>query len=245
MIIVTGPGRSGTSFVASLYRNLGFDPGGKWFDESQAGLESEDVVEANGRILRGLHIRGVQRQLPSLVLRLGQRVLSSSSERRLRASLANSRLFAGRTPRLIDWARFDEVVARSSASLRAIADRHEVVKDPRFCLTLGVWAASGLPIEHVLVCVRSLDASVKSRMKKGDIAPRSAAGAKNMLAYQLGMCLAACHDYRIPHDVVRFPDFLDHPDVMYETMRFPRPVPRERFLEVFARETRLDLVHER
>ncbi len=222
MIIVTGPGRSGTSFVASLYRNLGFDPGGKWFDESQAGLESEDVVEANGRILRGLHIRGVQRQLPSLVLRLGQRVLSSSSERRLRASLANSRLFAGRTPRLIDWARFDEVVARSSPSLRAIADRHEVVKDPRFCLTLGVWAASGLPIEHVLVCVRSFD-----------------------LAYQLGMCLAACHDYRIPHDVVRFPDFLDHPDVMYETMRFPRPVPRERFLEVFARETRLDLVHER
>ena len=37
MIVITGPGRGGTSLIASLYRELGFDQGGEWFDDTNAG----------------------------------------------------------------------------------------------------------------------------------------------------------------------------------------------------------------
>ena len=56
MIIITGPGRSGTSLVAELYRDLGFDPGGAWNAEISAGREAEDIVRANLKIMHGLGV---------------------------------------------------------------------------------------------------------------------------------------------------------------------------------------------
>ena len=49
MIVVTGPGRSGTSLVAQLYRELGFDPGGRWHDDVRARLAtgSEPLAAAH------------------------------------------------------------------------------------------------------------------------------------------------------------------------------------------------------
>ena len=54
MIVITGPGRSGTSFLADLYRKLKFDPGGGWDKNIRAGLEAADVVEINQQIAKDL-----------------------------------------------------------------------------------------------------------------------------------------------------------------------------------------------
>lgn len=56
MIVITGPGRSGTSFLADLYRNLRFDPGGGWQDTIRAGREQKDVVAINSAIMEELNV---------------------------------------------------------------------------------------------------------------------------------------------------------------------------------------------
>jgi len=54
VIVITGPGRSGTSFIANLYQNLGFDPGGGWEDHKRAGLEERDIVKMNTKLCEEL-----------------------------------------------------------------------------------------------------------------------------------------------------------------------------------------------
>ena len=58
MIVVTGVGRSGTSLIAALYQELGFDIGGGWVPSINAGLEAPDVVEANERLMADLGLFG-------------------------------------------------------------------------------------------------------------------------------------------------------------------------------------------
>ena len=57
MIVITGVGRSGTSFLARLYRELGFDPGGRWLPTMRAGYEDDEVVEANELVAHDLGVR--------------------------------------------------------------------------------------------------------------------------------------------------------------------------------------------
>src|SRR5579871_5582171 len=47
MLIITGPGRSGTSVLALFCQRLGYHPGGQWYDCVSAGLEDERVVLIN------------------------------------------------------------------------------------------------------------------------------------------------------------------------------------------------------
>src|SRR5262245_40217451 len=54
VIVISGPGRSGTSFIADLYRNLGFDPGGRWEHDKRAGLEERQVVKMNAALCQAL-----------------------------------------------------------------------------------------------------------------------------------------------------------------------------------------------
>lgn len=49
--IITGTGRSGTSFVAKCFQRLGFDLGGSWKPEVRAGLEAPESVAANQQIM--------------------------------------------------------------------------------------------------------------------------------------------------------------------------------------------------
>ena len=64
MIIITGSGRSGTSFVARLYKELGFDPGGEWYPHSDSGLEELELVRLNELILQELGLRFALRTRP-------------------------------------------------------------------------------------------------------------------------------------------------------------------------------------
>src|SRR5438105_3051486 len=56
MIVTTGTGGRGTSFVAALYRELGFDPGGVWNTAVDAGLEHPEVVRVNRQMIEDLVI---------------------------------------------------------------------------------------------------------------------------------------------------------------------------------------------
>ncbi len=47
MIIITGTGRNGTSFVAECFRNIGVDTGGEWWDKSNDGWEDRLFYSIN------------------------------------------------------------------------------------------------------------------------------------------------------------------------------------------------------
>ena len=54
MIIITGTGRSGTSLLAKILKDLGFDIHGGWDEEINAGLEDSRVVSLNMKMLADL-----------------------------------------------------------------------------------------------------------------------------------------------------------------------------------------------
>jgi hypothetical protein len=58
MLIITGPGRSGTSLLALFCKELGFDPGGTWHDPVDAGLEYPPVVRINNAFLDDIAATG-------------------------------------------------------------------------------------------------------------------------------------------------------------------------------------------
>jgi hypothetical protein len=251
MIVVTGPGRSGTSLVASIYRKMGLDPQGGWDPKSRGGLEAPEIVDMNIRLLRELGLEEPARrfgllkhvvQAPRAVRRAGRRALPTAVRKPLRSLIKEPPGRSSRRLPLIDWDRFDEAVARNRSALVALADHHPVAKDPRFCWTLGAWAAAGASIDHVLVCVRSMDAMLDSRVGMEWLAPRSRAGARNFFAYGLGLCVATIHDQRLTSAIVRFPDFLQNPDGLLSAMGLPEPTDRDRFLQAFRSLVREDLV---
>jgi len=47
MIIITGPGRSGTSVLAQFCLKMGYNPGGSWYDCVDAGMEHPRVAAIN------------------------------------------------------------------------------------------------------------------------------------------------------------------------------------------------------
>ena len=47
MIVISGSGRSGTSFAAECFRNAGVDVGGSFIDSINAGWEHPEVVKVN------------------------------------------------------------------------------------------------------------------------------------------------------------------------------------------------------
>ncbi len=252
MIVITGPGRSGTSLIAALYRELGFDPGGFWIPEYNAGYEDHDIVRANAAIIRDLRITVLADSYGNEMLRREIRDPTDPPRSKFNwwlgskaARLAERCLGRRADPlELISWEGFQEVVEARGPALAEMARRFPVVKDPYFCWTLAAWAASGAQIDHVLVCVRNVDAMVESRFAAGQLFFSSRSGAKNSFVYGLGLCMMAIHEHRLSHTVVRFPDFLDDPAGLYEALRFPIPITYDRFLDAFARVVSADLIHD-
>lgn len=242
MIVVTGPGRSGTSVVADLYGELGFDPGGEWYGDLRAGREAHDVVVLNEAIMRDLGIG-----IPTRNLRWGgkplEEALPAPLADRLRGSLQGIPEFLGGSG-LVRWDRFDVAVRRRGQAIRDLAAGRALAKDPRFCWTLGVWAAAGASIDHVVLCLRAVDAIVESRIRLGHLVPHSRGRAKNALLYAVGLCLMGIHEHGLSHGVVWFPEFLRDPGRLYEALRFPEPVSRERFDDAFGRVVKPELIEE-
>lgn len=223
MIVITGVGRSGTSYLASVYRELGFDPGGRWQGEINAGLEDDDVVAANERLARALGLR-----------------LFGAPPRSLLERWLPHRpwVFHG-----VDPATVAALASEYGDQLRALSSR-AVVKDPRFCWTLGVWAAAGATIDHVVISMRAMNAIVDSRIAAGHLRAGRRGVAVNELVHGLGLCVASVTDHRLSHGIVRFPDYLDDLDGLYDDLVFPAAVERDRFVQAAEDVARRDLVHD-
>jgi hypothetical protein len=52
MLVITGPGRSGTSMLGQFCCRLGFNPGGEWCDAIDAGMEHPRVAAINAALYR-------------------------------------------------------------------------------------------------------------------------------------------------------------------------------------------------
>ncbi len=58
MLIISGPGRSGTSVLAVFCKEMGFDPGGTWYDPTDAGMEYPLVARINDSIINTIRRTG-------------------------------------------------------------------------------------------------------------------------------------------------------------------------------------------
>jgi hypothetical protein len=252
MIVITGPGRSGTSLVAQVCRDLGMDPGGVWNPAARAGFEDREIVRANRAIIRDLGIRGSGRQFgflpderfPSRVKTLARSMLPEERQRQLRSMVRHPPWRSKHLMDVIRWDQFEAVVERHGVRLRQLAAARPASKDPAFCWTLGVWSAAGAPLDHVVITIRSLDAMAQSRISQNWLSPRSLGAIKNWFAYGFGLLMSTVYDHRLSYGIARFPDFLQQPEQLYEALRFSGPVPYDRFLEVFHRHVKPDFVHD-
>lgn len=215
MIVITGPGRSGTSFLADLYRRLNFDPGGGWDKNIRAGLEEAEVVEINTRICRDLKAPvgpppkpGLGDQRWDLVGELAERYGPKLRE------LAADREVV-KDPRFV-W------TLRVWLEAKAAID-HVVLTFRRVDDVIGSaqYAGMGQPKENV-------DQVNQSR---------------SVIIYRMGSAITAVGEHDVPHSVLWFPDYLSDPDGLYDTLVFPRPVDHGKFLKAFKKTVNPEHVH--
>lgn len=254
MIIITGPGRSGTSLLARLYQALGFDPvegGGGWEDSINGGLEDIEVSRVNLEIIRALRMQRESSTMADLARWvLGPRSPrcevhlddpgAPSSTSALQLVLERS---IGRRLRLQSWGDLDQVASRLGPRLCELASQRLIVKDPQFCQTLGVWAKAKAPIAQVLISLRDTTATAQGLLRTGHLPTWATHNAPNHVAYRIGLLMAAVVDHRLDYTVLRFPDFLQQPEELYDSLTFPAPVERQQFLEVFTTLVNPELVH--
>jgi len=221
MIVITGPGRSGTSALAEVYKQLGFDPGGAWVERTRAGLEDPRFFSLNNRLAA---------QLGMTMLKRFPRRAPAADDDEVTFEPA-------------DWNRLDGVVAHNRDAMLEAARSTEVVKDPRFSYLLPVWIAAGASIDHVVITNRDMDAMVASRLAAGQT-EMSASQVRNSLTYALDVVSTAVEEHDIPHTWLRFPDFLGDPAVLYDVLPFPAQVERDRFTEVAMAVFDPGLVHD-
>jgi hypothetical protein len=226
MIVVTGPGRSGTSLLAGLYKELGFDPGGFWNPEVRAGLEQRRIRILNLEVAQALGVSIRERRGGRLV-QSADRILRdygagapAGIRRPLRRAVDRVRYVRSK-PDLMQFERLGEVAARFGDQMRALATDRQVVKDPRFCFTLSAWLAAGAPVEAVVFTIRPLDAMADSRVRAGMYEPRARSWARNNYAYGSGLLVAAAAEHRVPLVTLRYPDFTEEPEHLFEVLPLP------------------------
>ncbi len=252
MIVVTGPGRSGTSLIAQLYRDLGVDPGGVWNAVARAGFEDPEIVRMNRLLVRELGVDSPGRRfgfvpddrVPDGFKSALRRFLPASVREHLRSMMREPPWRSTKRLDVIQWDRFDDAIARYGDELRRLAGGRVVAKDPAFCWTLVAWLGASAPIHHVVVTVRPLDAMAKSRLSQQWLGQRSLEPIKNWMGYGVGLLMSAIYDARLSHSVLRFPDFLSEPEEVFAAMRLPPHVTYETFLDAFDHRVRPDFVHD-
>ncbi len=250
MIVITGPGRSGTSFLARLYQELGFDPGGRWEPAVNAGFEAPQVRAKNLELADELGV-SIKERRGGRVLRLLGAAVDAVGERRPKAvgraltNMVDPLRYRSKAPDLMRFDVVEDVARRRGDELRTIAEDFQVVKDPRLCFTLRAWLASGVPVQSVVLTLRPLNAMADSRVRARMYSTRAREWGKNNYCYGLGLLLTAAAEYRVPVVTLRFPDFLDDADELYRLLPLPEPRTREEFEVAFHTVFEPTLVHDR
>jgi hypothetical protein len=249
VIVITSPGRSGTSFLALLYRELGFDPGGEFHPHLFAGVENRTFTRLNVDLASALGTVPAPRLGTNSFKKL--ELFRAENAHRLPGSLqgpvarlVESIRYRRNTQDLMDWSKLPSVVAERGEELRRLAEQTQVVKDPRFCWTLCVWLASGAAISSVVVPLRPLDAMVESRVRAGMIPKATGTWAKNNFAYGIGLLLSAIMEYRVPLTLMRFPDFLTDSRGLYQQLPLPEARTWDEFNRAFEKVHDASLVHD-
>ena len=105
MYIITGLGRSGTTFIAEILKSCGHDMGPYYNELVHGGYEHPDATNLNKKILNGNF-----------------------------------------------WGNASEI-----AEIHRIANSTDIVKDPRFIVTIGHWLRYKANIQGVFLCKRDVD----------------------------------------------------------------------------------------
>lgn len=245
MIVLTGPGRGGTSLLAGLYRELGFDPGGSWSDDFNGGYEDVEVVALNQQILAGLGFRvlGSRGDVPAPVRLTLKPFLPAPVRRRLREAVRRRRPQAALDH--ITWSAVPAIVDSLGERLTVVAGTRDVVKDPRFCLTLPVWLTAGAAVEHVVASVRPSRESARSREASGWSGFENGDLLRTAAVLEIGCLYDALVTYGLPHTLLRFPDWAEDPERLAAELPFPQPVPAGAVAAALERLHRPELVHYR
>jgi hypothetical protein len=238
VIVVTGPGRSGTSLLARLYRELGFDPGGWFQSEVRAGLEHRDVWALNVKVARALGVSAGERRGGRLLESAGYLVRRSDGHvppgiRRPFVHAVDRLRYLRSCPDLMDFDRIEGVSERFGDQMRALAKELPVAKDPQFSFTLGAWLKAGAPVESLVFTIRSLDSMTESRVRAGMFSERARSWARHNYAYGIGLLLAAAAEHRLPVVTLRYPDFTEDPRRLYEVLPLPQARSWEEFSSAF------------
>ncbi len=72
----------------------------------------------------------------------------------------------------------------------------------------------------------------------------SVTAAKNSIAYGLGLTLSSLEDAKISYALVRFPEFIEQPSMLYRASRFPTQVTEAQLAEAVALLRRPELIHD-
>jgi hypothetical protein len=249
MIVITGPGRSGTSFLAALYSELGFDTGGTWNPDANAGLEDFEIRDVNLELAEqlGVSIRerrgGRTLQLVSRSIR-ATRGRISPKVRRPVVRAVDALRYVSSTPDLMRWNVVSDVAERYGERLRFLSVNRQVVKDPRFCFTLRAWMASGASVDSVVFTIRPLDAMADSRLRANMYRRSARDWARHNYCYGTGLLFAVTTEYRLPVVVLRYPDFLYSAPKLFEALPMPEPVSAEEFRRAFDVVYDPSLVHD-
>jgi hypothetical protein len=217
VIVITGPGRSGTSFIANLYQSLGFDPGGGWEDDKRAGLEERKVVKMNTELCEELGApigppprTPLGKQRWDLVAKLADK-----HGKKLR-KLAEERDVV-KDPRfcwtLRVWVAAGAPIEHIVLTLRKVED------------VIGSAAHAGMrkPVDEV------------SEEQLND--------ARSTVTYRIGAVITAAAESGVPYSTLWFPEYLKDPQALHATLAFPKPVSLDAFMEGFRTTVKPELVN--
>src|SRR5207302_6292232 len=136
--------------------------------DTSSGFEARDIVRLNWTMLHELEGGLAPETAPALVRRGARLLLPSTLRTRIKQTFQPLSRF-----RFIRWDQVESVARKHREEILDTAKAYSVAKDTVFCLTLPVWIAAGAPIEHVVVCVRNLDATMDSWSQAGIRAART------------------------------------------------------------------------
>jgi hypothetical protein len=205
VIIITGPGRSGTSFLADLYKKLRFDPGGGWQKDIRAGREQKDTVEVNNALCEALQVPFKNPRPPFGSERwdlVGE--LAEQYGPRIRDIAQNWDVV--KDPRfswtLRVWLEAGAKIDHVIVTLRRVND---VVQSAAFAEMANPEGEQGL-----------------NKMRSTTM-------------FRIGSLLSTLGEYDVANTVLWFPDYTKDPKRLYESLVFPKPVKYWRFKRALRR----------